>query len=91
MKKIFSIIIVAITLVSMTACSVSGPILVTDNTNEKVGKASFKVIFGFPPKNADASIAAAAKNGDITRVSSVDYQVKKGFIKTTYTTIVTGN
>ncbi len=91
MKKIFSILIVAFTLVSMTACSVSGPILVTDNTNEKTGKASYKTIFGFPPKTADASIATAAKNGGITKVASVDFKVKAGIFKTTYTTIVTGN
>lgn len=91
MKRIFSILIVAFTLVSMTACSVSAPILVTDNTNEKTGTASYKTILGFPPKTADASIAKAAENGGITKVTSVDYKVKWGLFKTTYTTIVTGN
>lgn len=74
------------------SCSVSGPGFVTDNAvNTKTGEASYNVwIFGIRPMDADASIRTAAKNGGITKVASVDYKVKGGLLKTTYSTIVTG-
>ncbi|MGB1102985.1 MAG: TRL domain-containing protein [Crocinitomicaceae bacterium] len=76
----------------MTSCSISGPLLVTDNKAlEKRGEASYNVWLGFiRPMEADASIRTAAKNGGITKVATVDVKVYGGLFKTTYTTIVTG-
>lgn len=92
MKKTFKIGIIACTLLTMVSCSISGPILVTDNENTKKGTASYSVFLGiFRPKDADVSIAKAARNGDITRVSSVDWKVESKLFRTTYTTVVTGN
>lgn len=91
MKKIKNIIC-GLSVVFLTSCSVSYPLLITDNVaTEKRGEASYDVILGIiRPMNADVSIATAAKNGGITQVGSVDYKVKAGLFKTTYTTIVTG-
>lgn len=76
----------------LTSCSISGPLLVTDNKAlEKRGEASYTVWLGFiRPMTADASIKTAAKNGGITKVATVDVKVYGGLFKTTYSTIVTG-
>ena len=91
MKKLRIILAVAaITL--LASCSVSGPLMITDNdVSTKRGEASYNVwIFGIRPIHADASIRTAAKNGGITKVATVDAKVRAGFLKSTYTTIVTG-
>ena len=91
MKKMKNIIL-GLSVAVLTSCAVSTPVLITDNVvGEKRGEASFDVILGLiRPMNADVSIATAAKNGGITQVGSVDYKVKAGLFKDTYTTIVTG-
>ena len=91
MKKIKSILaICAITL--LTSCSISGPLLVTDNKAlDKRGEASDTIWLGFPPLNGDASIKTAAKNGGITKVATVDMKIYGGFFKSTVTTTVTGS
>lgn len=93
MKKIIKNISLVAILVSMASCTVAGPLIVTDNPggkDAKKGEASYKVVLGFRPFNADASIATAAKNGGIKKVSTVDLKMKAGFFVTTYTTVVTG-
>lgn len=91
MKKIKSIFAIAV-LGLMTSCSISAPLLVTDNeAGTKRGEATYSVWFGiFRPMEADASIRTAAKNGGITKVGTVDQKVYGGIFKSTYTTIVTG-
>jgi predicted small lipoprotein YifL len=94
MKKFIKTIFVSSLLVSLASCSVSGPLMITDNPggpDAKTGESSYSVILGFiTPKDADASIATAAKNGKITKVSTVDQKITGGLFKTTYSTIVTG-
>ena len=95
MKKTFKIAFIAISFVGLiSSCSVSGPLLITDNdggSSSKRGETSYSVILGIiKPMNADASIATAAKNAGITKVSTVDLKVTGGLFKTTYTTVVTG-
>jgi hypothetical protein len=91
MKKIKSIFAIAI-LGLMTSCSISGPLLVTDNeARVKRGEAGYTVWLGFiRPMEADASIRTAAKNGGITKVATVDQKVESKLFRSTYTTIVTG-
>lgn len=87
----YTIALVAVAAV-FTSCSVTGPILVTDNESQKKGVAEYDVFLGiFRPMEVDISIAKAAKNGGITKVSTVDYEVESKLFKTTYKTIVTGN
>jgi len=94
MKKTFKTALMAVALLSLGSCSISGPLLITDNPGGKMGKrgeASYKVYLGFiRPMNADVSIATAAKNGKITKVATVDQKITGGFFSTTYTTVVTG-
>ena len=91
MKKIRNTFAIAI-LGIMTSCSVSGPLLVTDNeARVKRGEAGYTVWLGFiRPMEADASIRTAAKNGGITKVATVDQKVYGGLFKVTFTTVVTG-
>ena len=92
MKKINKIILIPIGIFAFSSCSVTTPVLVTDNViGEKTGEASASVFLGFiKPMNMDLSIQTAAKNGGITEVGSVDYQVYGGLFVSKYKTIVTG-
>ena len=82
---------IAVVAIALQSCSVAAPVLVTDNpVGSKVGEAKYKVILGFPPMNADAGIATAAKNGGISKVATVDIKVKSGLFVTTVSTVVTG-
>lgn len=94
MKIITKISIVGGLVLAMASCSVSGPLIITDNAGgagAKKGEAKYTVILGFiRPMNADISIQKAAANGKITKISTVDQKVKGGLFKTTYYTIVTG-
>nr|AGS52921.1 hypothetical protein [uncultured bacterium contig00019] len=90
MKKVF--ILVAIMAIALAGCvSVNLPAAVGDGTvGPKTGQASGSVILGMFG-NVDAGIVAAARNGGITNVGTVDVEVSGGFFITTYTTTVTGN
>ncbi|GAB5465020.1 MAG: hypothetical protein Kapaf2KO_04560 [Candidatus Kapaibacteriales bacterium] len=92
MKKIKTMLALAIMGGIMASCSLTLPVAATSNTvGSKVGTASatgFLSVFFF---NADASIRTAAKNAGITKISTVD--IKMGNILgliVTYETIVTG-
>lgn len=92
MKKIITKIFAgAIVVSTLASCAVSAPLMVSSNTRgDKVGEASYKIIFGFAPLNADAGAITAAKNGGITKIATVDQVVKGGFFTVTVTTVVTG-
>ena len=76
----------------MSSCSLTLPVSATSNpVGTKVGTAKATGYLGVLFFNADASIQRAAKNGGITRISTVD--IKSGTILgliVTYETIVTG-
>lgn len=92
MKILKSILPLAAGLYLLASCSVSMPMIVTDNAGEKIGSAEYSVILGFiRPMNADISIVKAAKKGGITNVATVDYVIVSGLFKVTYKTVVTGS
>jgi hypothetical protein len=92
MKKIKVLFIMAVLGASIASCTHSRPILVTDNPSEKTGTSEFSVVLGiFRPMKGDLSIQTAAKNGGITKVSTVDFVVESKIFKMTYKTIVTGS
>ena len=64
-----------ITLLVVSACSTSRPISATSNTlgNSK-GVACAVNVLGFIPLDTDASIFKAAQNGNIRKISTVDYE-----------------
>jgi hypothetical protein len=73
------------------SCSITTPVAATSNSiGSKVGISSGKCYFNIC-RNVDASILTAAQNGNITKVSTVDYKVKSflGIVKT-HECIVTG-
>lgn len=76
----------------MASCSLTLPVNATSNTiGGKVGTAKATGYLGILFFNADASIQSAAKNGGITKVSTVDIKHTSilGLV-VTYETIVTG-
>ena len=88
MKKILLLGLLAS---ALSSCSVTYPGVATGNVSEKEGVSEKKVWLGLALKPIDVSIEKAAKNGKITKVATVDFQVKKSLFSTTYKTIVTGN
>ncbi len=76
----------------LSSCAVTLPVNATSNSvGSKVGTSKATGYLGVLFFNQDASIRTAAKNGGITKISTVD--IKKGSILNlivTYETIVTG-
>lgn len=87
--KLFALVAVVATLAS---CSLTLPVNATSNAvGSKVGTAKATGFLGVLFFDQDASIQAAAKNGGISKVSTVD--INQGSILgliVTYETIVTG-
>jgi hypothetical protein len=73
-KKIFAAGCAAVMLAS---CSITLPVNATSNpVGTKVGKASGNCFLGALCFGVDASIQTAAKNGGISKISTVDYTNK---------------
>ena len=92
MRRIVILVASIIVLLALIGCTVNRPICATSNPlGEKVGVYSQTALFGFPPPmNNKAATAAAALNGNITKISTVDYNTTWMLIMMKYTTIVTG-
>jgi hypothetical protein len=91
MKKLLYSLIVAGAM-TLASCSLTHPVSATSNPlGSKEGKASGTCFLGVLCFDVDASVQTAAKNGGITKISTVDLQTKNilGII-VTYTCIVTG-
>lgn len=90
--KLFFASIAIISAILLTSCTMNLPISATSNpVGKKVGVASgFSVFYGFS-MFGDATIFNAAKNGGITKISTVDFKITNylGFFQT-YDCIVTG-
>lgn len=89
----FKTIIATFALVAiMSSCALTLPVTATSNpVGSKVGRATASGYLGIIYLNADASIRTAAKNGGITKISTVDIKQTNLFnLLTTYETIVTG-
>ena len=92
MKKFKMIAAVVVAVAFMSSCALTLPVTATSNpVGSKVGKATATGFFYALFFNADASIQLAAKNGGITKISTVDLkQTSILGILTNYETIVTG-
>jgi len=97
MKKLTTLIAAAALTLGLAACTSISPVNATSNpVGSKVGEAETMSLFGWltlKPKflYADYSIQTAAKNGGISRISTVDVYNKNILnIITWTTTIVTG-
>lgn len=89
-KAIFSLAVI-FSLV-LTSCSVTLPVAVSSNpVGPKKGESSGTCYLGVICLDANASIQQAAKNGGITKISTVDIKTSNVLgIIVTYTCIVTG-
>ena len=91
-KKIKTIAAMIAVMGMMSSCALTLPVNATSNTiGSKVGTAKATGYLGFLFFDADASIRSAAKNGGITKISTVD--IKSTSILNLivgYETIVTG-
>lgn len=93
MKKVLRNIVLAGAATAMLAsCSLTLPVAATSNpVGSKVGTATASGFFGMLFFGADASIQSAAKNGNISKISTVDLKMNNVLnILTSYETIVTG-
>lgn len=92
MKKVKLFLGVLIASLIISACSITLPVNATSNpVGSKVGTAKGTVFLGVLAFGADASIQTAAKNGGITKISTVDIKHENIlFILQSYETIVTG-
>jgi len=89
LKKVLSFLLIVL---FFTSCGLTTPIAATSNPiGSKVGKATATSLLCFPPvADGRSSILRAAKNGGITKISTVDYSFKWMIFISTWTTIVTG-
>lgn len=88
--KIFAVLLSVVAM--MSSCALTLPVNATSNpVGKKVGTATATGYLGYIFLDQDASIRTAAKNGGITKISTVD--IKQGNVLNiivTYETIVTG-
>jgi hypothetical protein len=94
MKKIIASLVVGLI---FTSCSITSPLTVTNNTlNSKEGRSETVCVFGFGGVssgivlNKNYSVVEAAKQGNITKIGSVDLKVQNFLLFTKNTLIVTG-
>ncbi len=92
MRKVKTFFALLAVVAMMSSCSLTLPVTATSNpVGTRVGTATATGFLGILFFNADASIRTAAKNGGITKISTVD--IKQGNVLNlivTYETIVTG-
>jgi hypothetical protein len=92
MKKVKTFFALLAVVAMISSCSLTLPVSATSNpVGSKVGTAKATGFLGVLFFGADASIKSAAKNGGITKISTVD--IKQGnilYLIVTYETIVTG-
>ena len=92
LKKIKTVAAAALVAGVMSSCALTLPVNATSNAvGSKVGRAQANGFFTVLFFNQDASIQRAAKNGGITKISTVDLKATNilGII-TNFETIVTG-
>ncbi len=85
---LFSLAVAAV----LSSCSFTGPVCATSNAvGSKVGESSGTGYLRFIMLGIDCSIRTAARNGNISKISTVDFKQTDllGLVQN-YTTIVTG-
>jgi hypothetical protein len=92
-KKLSVIVTILAVFVMLYSCELTKPIGATSNPiGSKVGKSEAIGILAFPPfsGSGDAGVVKAAKNGGITKISTIDYTYSWYFIYQKWTCTVTG-
>jgi hypothetical protein len=93
MKKRLLTLLALLFVVSMLAGCFTTPIAATGNPiGSKTGSASCMYVLSvFPLGDWDTGIFHAAKNGGISRISTVDVKTQNFYIVSIVTTVVTGD
>lgn len=93
MKLRLMIVAALLLVILLSACTINRPVCATSNPlGQKVGIYAQTGLFGFPPPmNKEAATAKAARNGGITKISTVDYNTTWMLFIMKYETIVTGD
>ncbi len=91
MKKTLIHLAVAGLLLAAVGCTSYHPISATSNpVGSKTGESNRLYIFGFIPTGGENTISAAAKQGNISKISTVDFKWTWYVFAIEHTTIVTG-
>jgi hypothetical protein len=91
MKKVIFFSFVAL---ALTSCAVTLPVSGSNMSlkeADKTGTSKASYLFGFFPLGGDASVGAAAKNGGIDKIATVDLTTTNYYILVTHETKVTGH
>jgi hypothetical protein len=90
MKKTFFILATAVT-VALTSCNFPAYTVATGNKGlTKQGETAYKCFLGIRLRPWDLSVATCAKNAGITKVSTVDMDIRPGLFITRYRLRITG-
>ena len=78
--------------VVLTSCSITRPLTATSNpVGPKTGRSKSATVLGLIVVKSDGSVTTAAKNGHISKISTIDVRSSNYlFLYQTYETIVTG-
>ncbi len=92
MKRIATLLVLAGLSLAVMGCTTVAPMGATSNpVGSKVGESTASFLFGYLPTsmNQDYSIATAAANGGISKISTYDLKVTNylGFFATVTTTV----
>ena len=91
MKNIKNIFAAGIVAVAMASCTAGNPGIATGAKSIKTGTAERTIWLGITFGHTDLGAATAAKNGGLTKVATIDFEVVTGKpFQATYRTVVTG-
>jgi hypothetical protein len=92
MKKGIALFFLAFIVMITMGCAFTIPLAVTSNPiGRKMGTSEISLLFNVIPLKNDAGVLAAARNGGIVTISTVDIKRSWWVIGTTITTIVSGD
>lgn len=90
MKKTLFIAATAVT-VALASCNIPGYTVATGNKGlTKQGETAYKCFLGIRLRPWDLSVSTCAKNAGISKVATVDYDIRPGLFITRYRIRVTG-
>jgi len=77
--------------VALTSCNIPGYTVATGNDGaSKNGETAYRAFLGIRLRPWDLSVSTCAKNAGITKVSTVDFDIRPGLFITRYRVRITG-
>jgi hypothetical protein len=92
-KKTVALLVLGIMVLLLLSSCFTTPVAATSNpVGKKIGSASCLYLLNFLPLGDwDTGVYKAAKNGGISKISTVDRQFKFFYFVSIYTTVVSGD